>query len=64
MPGGYWKLNAIYTAVSNPEGDVQAADGQWEDHIAELRSWVTAQPKSITARVALANSLIDYAWKA
>jgi len=26
MPGGYWKLNAIYTAVSNPEGEVQATD--------------------------------------
>jgi hypothetical protein len=64
MPGGYWKLNAIYTAVSDPEGEVQATDGQWEDHIAELRAWVRAQPKSITARVALANSLIDYAWKA
>jgi len=53
MPGGYWKLNAIYTAVSNPEGEVQATDGQWEDHIAELRAGLRHKPKSITARVAL-----------
>jgi hypothetical protein len=64
MPGGYWKLNAIYTAVSNPEGERQAPDGEWEDQLTKLRAWVQAQPKSITARVALADSLMDYAWKA
>ena len=58
---GVWKLNEVYGGLYL---DKQASDAQWKEHLAALQDWVTAKPGSITARVALADELVTYAWKA
>lgn len=62
LPGGTWKLVVFYSAVGEPEGHATQQD--WIDHFAPLEHWVSANPNSITARVALANSYVSYAWDA
>jgi hypothetical protein len=60
--------------ASNPDGSrmlysfydgftIQGIESD-ENTVADLRAWVQAKPESITARVALANFLKEYAWKA
>ena len=58
---GGWKFYYVYVGLNLPEG---ASEAEWDAHIAALQDWINARPDSITARVALANSLVDYAWKA
>ena len=64
LPGGYWKLRALYAAIENPAAGQNASDGDWEDLLQRLNAWATANPKSVTARVALGMGWKDYAWKA
>jgi hypothetical protein len=67
---GTWKLSELYyaLAVSNNiygmEMFSHIPDKSYEDRIAKLQDWVTAKPDSITARIALVNVEIDYAWNA
>lgn len=63
LPGGYWKLRALYAAIEEPAGD-QPNDGDWEELIKGLVRWSEAQPKSVTAKVALASAWKGYAWLA
>ncbi|MEP6913768.1 MAG: hypothetical protein ABI923_13490 [bacterium] len=63
LPGGYWKLKALYDAIYTPAGE-QASDGDWQDQITKLEGWVQQRPQSITPRVALAEAWWSYAWKA
>ena len=58
---GAWKLNEVYAGICL---DKQASEAQWQEHLAALEDWVKAKPASITARVALADELVTYAWKA
>jgi hypothetical protein len=58
---GHWKLADVYTALV-PSDD--ASDDKWENCIANLQDWVASKPDSITARVSLANILVNYAWQA
>jgi hypothetical protein len=58
---GIWKLNEIYAALDLPE---EASETEWTNHLQTLRDWIGARPESITPRVALAESLTSYAWKA
>ena len=60
--GGRWKLNVLYWAIEEPQG--HATEEDWAAHLRELKRWVSVRPKSITARVALANSYTAYAWTA
>lgn len=62
MPGGYWKLRYFYTAVGDM--DNVAGDLQWQEQLALLRKWASARPQSVTARVALAETLFNYGWVA
>ena len=55
---GKWKLDCIYNGIKNP------SNSSWDSFLATLKEWVKTKPDSITARVALANGLIDYAWSA
>lgn len=59
-PGGAWKLSTFYVALDAPSG----TDAGSEDHLARLERWVKVRPESITARVALAISLVRWAWVA
>ena len=59
---GAWKLKFIYDGgLKLPEG---ASATEWTAHLAALEAWTNARPDSITARVALAYSLVLYAWNA
>jgi hypothetical protein len=58
---GGWKFDAIYAGLCLPE---EASDAEWENHLADIRAWIQAKPDSITPRVALADNLANYAWKA
>jgi Domain of unknown function (DUF4034) len=59
--GGIWKLDDFYTALSTPIIGQQATDEDWKLHIATLKEWELAKPESVTARVALAETYIEYA---
>lgn len=58
---GYWKLSYVYRGLAGPSG---AADAEWTNHFAILRDWIRAKPASITARCAMADALVGFAWKA
>lgn len=62
FPNGHSKLACLYEGLSGPGGN--AADSQWTNHIQELAQWAKERPDSITARIALAQTWIDFAWKA
>ena len=64
LPGGYWKLRAVYDALEEPALGDKASDGDWEDQLNGLSSWSKQQPNSVTAKVALASAWKGYAWKA
>jgi hypothetical protein len=58
---GIWKLGSVYGGMVP---GTEKPDAEWEASLAALREWTEARPDSITARVALANALVDYGWKA
>jgi hypothetical protein len=58
---GSCKLGFVYCGVSLA---TNIPDVKWEFRLIDLSDWVATKPDSITARVALAGALIDYAWKA
>lgn len=58
---GHWKLGGFYCGFSPSNA---APDFVWETRLAALQDWIHAKPDSVTARVALAYTLVDYAWKA
>jgi hypothetical protein len=64
LPGGYWKLRALYGALENPAAGDRASDGEWEDWFQALAAWSQSQPNSVTAKVAEAAAWKKYAWEA
>lgn len=58
---GSWMLTYVYSGISLSE---TASEAAWKGHLDALRAWVKTRPESITARVALADELTNYAWKA
>jgi len=58
---GRWKLSDAYTGLVPAD---EAADAEWVGRLAALRHWVAAKPESVSARVALADFLTAFAWKA
>jgi hypothetical protein len=63
FPGGIWQLHTIYMAESQPfvYAVTGATASEWNGHLKRLLRWVSVPPKSITARVALAEAYITYA---
>jgi hypothetical protein len=61
--GGVWKLHQLYSGlyrvVQYPV--THATQEDWDIHLQRLQRWVAARPKSVTARVALADVYLDYA---
>jgi Domain of unknown function (DUF4034) len=49
---------------SGPPDFSAASDAVCNDQLETLHDWIQANPDSITARVALANTLVAYGWKA
>ena len=59
---GIWALTSFYDGVSYiPDG---TPDSECEDFLNKIRAWIAARPYSVTARIALADALTNYAWKA
>jgi hypothetical protein len=59
---GSWALTSFYLGVANIE--YSTPDAQCIEFINKIKAWMAAKPDSVTARVALAHALTDYAWKA
>jgi hypothetical protein len=64
LPGGYWKLNAIQEGLAQPNLGQNASDHEWEVHLSRLEKWKASIPDSITARIALAESWVNFGWSA
>jgi hypothetical protein len=62
--GGTWKLFTFYQGAAIPFSGRPVSEMESTVHIAILKSWISAIPESVTARVALAESYYDWAWKA
>ena len=58
FPGGMWKIHAVYTDLVQPP--LHATEEDWAAHIELLQRWVSTRPESITARIALAESYLNY----
>jgi Domain of unknown function (DUF4034) len=62
LSGGVWKLYGFYEGVSKPPAGNRSTDAEWKAHIDDLEKWVAASPQSASARIALAQGYIYYAW--
>lgn len=63
--GGNWKLHTLYQGLENPGlFPLHATAVDWDKRMERLQQWVSARPKSVTARVAMAQAYVDYAWDA
>src|SRR6266566_3364770 len=58
---GVPKVGEVYAALDLNQ---EAPEPDWQKQFAALRTWIKAKPESITARVALADLLVSYGWKA
>jgi len=64
FPGGGWKISRFYEALSKTNAGANATENDWQSHLGLFQRWMAARPQSITARVALAEAYLDYAWAA
>jgi hypothetical protein len=62
FPGGGWKLRTFYLSLCGECDESSEAD--LIANIEHLKHWVANKPESITARVALTEAYISYAWYA
>ena len=60
--GGMWKLHILYWGLESPLQ--HATEKDWTNHLKRLKRWVGENPDSITARIALAEAYVNYAWDA
>lgn len=58
---GSWKIAQFYQAFACREDEPES---MWTLHQQIHRDWITAKPASVTAQVAYADFLTDYAWRA
>ncbi len=61
FPGGDWKLFVFYHSLARPNLSATATEPQWKAHLENFEKWIKAAPKSQTARIASANSWVEYA---
>ena len=61
--GGVWKLNEFYLAAGKLRRGDPSTDASWNALLTTLKVWVSAYPKSATARIALAEAYVNYAWE-
>ena len=59
---GATALRSFYSGLENISRD--ASDSDFESRIAVFKEWMAEKPESVTPRVALAEVLLDFAWKA
>ena len=61
--GGVWKIQMFYRGLERP-GVGEPARPIWEAHFAKLNQWVAAKPKSVAARISLAEAYASFGWQA
>lgn len=62
---GTWHLLIFYRLLTFDRNDPnKPPETEWQARQKFLKDWISAQPKSITARVALASFYVNYAWLA
>jgi hypothetical protein len=64
LRGGVWKLFGFYDGVAKLSTDTRAADSDWDAHLVAIKKWISTYPDSATARIALAETYINYKWVA
>ncbi len=64
VEGGAWKLFVFYDTAANPVAGEHSTSADWNQQISKLQKWMSARPQSVTARIALAETYINLAWKA
>jgi hypothetical protein len=64
LTGAVWKLDGLYEGVEKPSGEGHPTETDWDVHLTNLKKWIAAYPESATARIALANAYVAYAWAA
>jgi hypothetical protein len=62
--GGVWKIFDFYEALGEKAVVGDDSDTGWTAYLETFKAWMAAKPESATARVALANAYIQYAWLA
>lgn len=58
---GSWKIVEFYESLKCRE---EEPDSMWQLHDAIHQQWIASKPQSVTARVAYADFLVEYAWYA
>lgn len=61
FPGAEWKLFIFYQSLAWPNPGGSANEHEWKAHLEHFEKWIKASPKSQTARIACANSWVEYA---
>jgi hypothetical protein len=64
LPGGAWRLTRMYERITEPPVGGEATENDWKTHLDALQQWMDAHPESVTARIAFAESMTNYAWLA
>lgn len=64
LRGGEWKLFVFYDAIGEPPAGDQAIDSDWNAQIDALRAWIAARPESAAARIALAQTYLNFGFHA
>ncbi len=62
FPVGFWKLHMFYATMERT-GFESSTEDDWLKHLTQLRRWVSKNPKSATAQIALAKAYAVYAWR-
>jgi len=61
--GGAWKLVNFYAGLGSPRPG-HATQEDWSQHLDLIERWSSQNSHSITARIALAESYVSFAWDA
>jgi hypothetical protein len=62
VTGGFWKTNEFYNEVGYQLRSVNSKGTDYEGQIGRINRWIAAYPQSATARIALADLYISYAY--
>ena len=61
LPEGNWRLDKFYEAIQYLQNS--DSEERWQKYLNDLSAWVEKNPQSVTAKIALANAYVRYAWK-
>ena len=59
---GYWEISYFFSELAELSKD--ATDDYCEAQVQRVRDWFEQDPDSIIARIAMAQALVEYGWKA